>query len=259
MCCSPRLQLVPQKLLRVARYCSPSHLSLGKVPSPSPSLPSFLYAQASSFLRSFFMAHLQALVLRAGGAAAFNAIAAVVLNQPAPAAGVEPAHEFNTNAALQLFLMQIALARDEFLEKPPDDSSNIAAALALRPYGRRRDVAGRPIWWRRQVAAPGWVDCPHADIAAIHSDWIRRLFCLYCRIHGMSTHLGLSAAGRASVAPQEPIEPLELARQAVATQRQAHRQAVALLPLHSQVAEPEHAADDDAADDDTLSDASTDP
>ena len=150
------------------------------------------------------MAHLQALVERAGGAAAFNAIAAVVLNQPAPAADVEPANEFDNLAEWQALTAAIQSAHSDFLGAPPNDNSPIAAALLLRPFGIRQE-GGVNQWWRRPAGDPsGCIDCTLADVWAENLEWIVRFQRLYNRIHGRPTGPNrLSAIGQAAAAAQQ--------------------------------------------------------
>ena len=179
------------------------------------------------------MPRLQALIQQAGGAVAFNAIAAEVLTRPAPAA--EEYNEFDDLAALDSLTEAIQSSFSYFLHAPANDDSEIAAALALRPYGRRL-IEGVPTWWRRQVAAPGWIDCLHADILDLHLEWLHRFRRFHSRIHrrpmGPNT---LSAAGRTVLAARQALF------EQIANARQAH------LQLSQQ-------ADD--SDDDTLSDVS---
>jgi hypothetical protein len=150
------------------------------------------------------MAHLQALVERAGGAAAFNAITAAMLTQPVPAAGVEQANEFDDIAVWRALDEAILFARIDFLRAPSNDNSPIAAALQLRPYGIRRE-GGVDHWWRRPEGdARGSVDCALADVFDLNLEWIILFRRLYNHIH--ERPLGpnrLSAIGQAAFAAEQ--------------------------------------------------------
>lgn len=147
---------------------------------------------------------LQALIDRAGGAAAFNVLAVEVLTEQPPTN--ESANLFDDPALLHAVYAGTLSAFHQFLRAPPTghDWPTIAVSLSLRPYGQRqRRVEARPAWWKRQDAAPGWVDCAHADIFAVHLVWMVRFRRLYNRIHGLL--LGpnrASAHGRAAILDQ---------------------------------------------------------
>ena len=190
------------------------------------------------------MAHLQALVERAGGAAAFNAIAAVVLNQPAPAADVEPANEFDNLAEWQALTAAIQSAHFDFLGAPPNDNSPIAAALLLRPYGLRRE-GGANRWWRRLAEDPsGRIDCTHADILAVHLEWLRRFRRFYNHIHRRP--MGPNVLSRATFAARQAL--FEASHQAHILQQQPPVAPIALESDSDDETQPHALSSDDVGD-----------